>query len=236
MSQATTSAGRRSRASARLGLTLRSVLLTPRDGFEGALGALERRVATSGRVSEGVAPLVLSFLGGAGAMLAWLKLGTLAGLRTSLPDDFEWGLLGAALALGGLIYVVAQILWGISGPLAAAAMRGDAAASALRLVWGAAAFPLALGLLLLPVDLLVGGPEVLSTLGPASTMGTAWAALSVALQVALALWSIYLVVRGAEVAAGVPPLAAVGMVAVAFAGVALAVAAARAGALALVAG
>ena len=236
MSEATTSAARRSRASARLGLTLRSVLLTPREGFDAALGALERRAATSARASEGGAPLVLSFLGGAGAMLAWLKLGALVGLRTSLPDDFEWGLLGAALALGGLLYVTAQVLWGISGPLVAAAMRGDAASSALRLVWGAAAFPLALGLLLLPIDLLAAGPEALSTVGPASTIGTAWAALSIALQVALALWSLYLVVRGAEVAAGVRSVAAIGIVAVAFAGVALAVVAARAGALALASG
>ena len=46
---------------------------------------------------------------------------------------------------------------------------------------------MALGLLLLPVDLLLVGPETVTTSGPGETMATAWAALSISLHALVVL-------------------------------------------------
>ena len=181
-----------------MGLTLRSMLLTPRTGFEAAITAWDRRSRTVESPSEGPLPTILAFAGGAGAMLLWLKVGALLGARDS-AEGFEWGLLLAALAIGGLVYVLAQASWGLVGPRVIAALRGSAPSGLLRLVWASAACPLALGLLLLPVDLLVIGPEALTSSAPGETMATAWAALSISLHVAAAVWSLYLLFRGTQV-------------------------------------
>src|SRR5688500_1684020 len=53
------------RGSARLGLTLRSVLLSPHDGFAAALKSTERRSRAGRRPAEGLAPYVLAAVGGA---------------------------------------------------------------------------------------------------------------------------------------------------------------------------
>ena len=197
MSQATQTAGHR-RASARLGLTLRSMLLSPRTGFEAAITAWDRRSRTVESPSEGASPTLLAFSGGAGAMLLWLKVGALLGARDG-AEGFEWSLLLAALAIGGLVYVLAQALWGLAGPRVISTLRGSAPSGLLRLVWAAAACPMALGLLLLPVDLVVVGPEAVTSSGPGETMATAWAALSISLHVAAAVWSLYLLFRGTQV-------------------------------------
>jgi hypothetical protein len=131
-------------------------------------------------------------------MLLWLKIGALLGARDG-AEGFEWSLLLAALALGGFVYVLAQALWGVAGPRVISALRGSAPSGLLRLVWAAAACPMALGLLLLPVDLVVVGPAAVTSSGPGETMATAWAALSISLHVAAAVWSLYLLFRGTQV-------------------------------------
>ena len=161
--------------------------------------AWDRRSRTTETPSEGALPTILAFAGGAGAMLLWLKIGALLGARASSADGFEWTLLLASLAIGRLIYVVGQALWGLGGPSVVSALRGDASSGPLRLVWAAAACPPALALLLLPVDLVVVGSEAVTSTGPAETMATAWAALSISLQVAAGIWSLYLLFRGTQV-------------------------------------
>ena len=174
------------------------MLLSPRTGFEAAITAWDRRSRTVESPSEGALPTLLAFAGGAGAMLLWLKVGALLGARDGAAG-FEWSLLLAALAIGGLVYVLAQALWGLAGPRVISALRGGAPPGLLRLVWAAAAVPMALGLLLLPVDLLVVGPEAVTSSVPGETMATAWAALSISLHVAAAVWSLYLLFRGTQV-------------------------------------
>ena len=161
--------------------------------------AWDRRSRTTETPLEGALPTILAFAGGAGAMLLWLKIGALLGARASSAEGFEWTLLLASLAIGGLIFVVAQALWGLGGPRVVSALQGDAQTGPLRLVWAAAACPPALALLLLPVDLIVVGPEAITSTGPTETMATAWAALSISLQVAAAIWSLYLLFRGTQV-------------------------------------
>lgn len=143
----------------------------------------------------------MAFAGGAGAMLLWLKVGALVGARDG-AEGFEWSLLLAALAIGGLVYVLAQALWGLGGPGMVSTLRGSAPSGLLRLVWAAASCPVALGLLLLPVDLVVVGPGAVTSAGPGETMATAWAALSISLHVAAAIWSLYLLFRGTQIVGG----------------------------------
>ena len=197
MSQATQTAGHR-RASARLGLTLRSVLLSPRTGFEAAITACgppieDRGVAVGGGVAD-----ALGVRGRSGGHAPVAEGRRAPGARDA-AEGFEWSLLLAALAIGGLVYVLAQALWGLAGPRVISALRGSAPSGLLRLVWAAAACPMALGLLLLPVDLVVVGPEAVTSSAPGETMSTAWAALSISLHVAAAVWSLYLLFRGTQV-------------------------------------
>lgn len=209
------------RASVRLGLVLRSILVAPRVGFESALEASRRRARIKPRSSEGVAPFVLAAVGGASLMLLWLKLGGMADLRDVGPRAYDPGLLVAALVAGALVGLGAQWLWSEAAARIAGATRrgrvrgrgvdptaaGEAATRAegasareLRLVWGAAAFPQVLPLLvLLPLDLVIVGPGVFTTAPLSDSLSTAWAALSVALGVAIALWSAFLFVRGVQV-------------------------------------
>lgn len=183
------------RASVRLGLVLRSILVSPRVGFESALEASRRRARIRPRSSEGAAHLVLAAVGGASLMLLWLKLGGMADLRDVGPRGYDPGLLVAALVAAALVGLAAQWLWS-----EAAARVGGASARELRLVWGAAAFPQVLPLfVLLPLDLLIVGPGVFTTAPMSDSLSTAWAALSVALGVAIAMWSAFLFVRGVQV-------------------------------------
>ncbi|MBW3595399.1 MAG: hypothetical protein KY391_07450, partial [Actinobacteria bacterium] len=192
-----------SHGSARLGLTLRSVLLAPHDGFAGAFRTAERRAAADLRPAEGVAPYVLAGIGGAALMSLWLKIGALGGFREVCSSEQVGAFIAAALVLGALLGLVAQALWGVVGRAVLRGMHGDAERGSLRLVWGASAFPQVLVLaLLLPLDLLIVGTDAYTTGSLADPLATAWAAFSIAIGISLAVWSLFLFVRGVEVAGG----------------------------------
>ena len=193
-----------SRASARLGLTLRSVLLSPREGFAGAIKAADRRSRTGTRGAEGVAPYVLSFVGGAAVLVLWLKLGALFGLRSVGGDGFRWDYLVASMAAGGLGALVGQVLWGFAGRGLLGALGGDPRPRDLRIVWGAASFPHVFALaVLLPLDLIIVGTNTFTNVRLQDNLSTGWAALSIAFATSLAMWDAYLFVRGTGVAASV---------------------------------
>jgi hypothetical protein len=186
------------RSSARLGLTLRAILLTPERGFEAAVKAADRRERAAQKPSEGVSPYVLAAAGGAAALLLWLKIGALAGLRHAPLDSYRAEYITASVVAGAVLGVLTQLLWGAVGARTLGAPQ--ASARNLRLVWGAAAFPQLLTLIvLLPLDLLIVGPGAFTTDRLGDPLATAWAALSIALSVAFAMWAAYLFVRGVAV-------------------------------------
>lgn len=187
-------------SAARLGLTLRSVMLTPRAGYASAVVATERRERTGERLPEGRTPYVLAALGGAGVMCLWLKLGALVGWRTAGAGAFDYSVLAGALLVGAVASVGCQLAWGALGSALSGRVGGRARARDLRLVWGAASFPQIFVLLLLPIDLTVTGPPALTTAPLQDSIVTAWAALSVAAGAALGAWSAWLFLRGMEVA------------------------------------
>jgi hypothetical protein len=189
-------------APTRLGLTLRSVLLAPRDGFGAALRTSERRARAGERPAEGYAPWVLGGLGGIAAMALWLKLSALGEARSVPAGSVDSGLVVAALLLGAVLSVAGQAAWGVLGPRVARRLGGAAHGRGLRLAWGAAALPQAGVLVLLPLDLLLVGPGAYATDPLVDPVARAWAALSIALSVSAALWSLWLFLRGVQIAAG----------------------------------
>ena len=206
------------RGSARLGLTLRSVLFTPHDGFATALETAERRAGAERRPAEGLSPYILAFVGGAALSSLWLKIGALSGLRQVCTDRYVVVNIVAALVLGGLLGLLAQALWGAVGAPVIRSFHGDTGRGALRLVWGASAFPQVAALvLLLPLDLLIVGTDTFTTGALDDPLSTAWAAFSIALGISLAIWSLFLFVRGVEVAGGIGFWRAVGATGVAIA-------------------
>ncbi|MBA3348975.1 MAG: YIP1 family protein [Actinobacteria bacterium] len=191
------------RSSARLGLTLRSVLVAPLAGFESAFNVAERRARVGRHPAEGFAPFVVAAFGGASLLVLWLKVGGLLGLRDSPGSDFRWAYLGTVLVLGALMSLIGQGLWGVAGRYVARAMGGGALGRDLRTVWGASSFPHVFALVfLLPLDLVIVGPATFTTDRLTDPLGRAWAALSVALAVSFALWSGWLFVRGTQAATG----------------------------------
>jgi hypothetical protein len=194
----------RSNASARLGLTLRSVLLTPRDGFAAALKAAERRARAKSRPAEGFTPYVLAAIGGAGLMMLWLKLGALLGLREMSTTANIGTYIAASLVLGAVLGLIAQAVWGVVGPRAMRSFQTQVTGRDLRLVWGASDFPHVFALvLLLPLDLAIVGTDSFTTSKLDDSLATAWAAFSIALGICIAIWSLFLFVRGLEVAGGI---------------------------------
>lgn len=195
----------RSHASAQLGLTLRSVLLSPRAGFESVFSSARRREQSGARPAEGLAPYVLAALGGAALMVLWLKVGGLLGLREVAAADFRWSYLAVAAVAGALLALVTQLIWGYLGAAAGRAFGAHSPARDLRVAWGASAFPQVIALLVfLPLDLVIVGPETFTSERLADPLATGWAALSIALSASLAVWSIFIFVRGVEVATSTP--------------------------------
>ena len=223
MSQSTaTPAG--NRGSARLGLTLRSVLLAPHDGFAAALKTADRRARAGRRPAEGISPYVLAVIGGGAFASLWLKVGALSGLREVCTDRFVAVNIAAAIVLGGILGLLAQAIWGAVGAPTIRSFRGETDRGALRLVWGASAFPQVAALvILLPLDLLIVGSDAFTTGALDDPLSTAWAAFSIALGISLAIWSLFLFVRGVEVAGGIGFWRAVGATGVAIACFALVV-------------
>lgn len=194
----------RAGAPTRLGLTLRSVVLVPREGFRAAMRTSERRARAGERPAAGYAPYVLAAVGGAAVMALWLKLSALARVRAFPAEDTDRGLVIAALALGALLGLAGQAAWGALGPLLARRLGTPAEGRDLRLAWGAAVLPLAIATCaLLPLDLLLVGPAAFATDPPADPVARAWAALSIALTLSAAMWSAWLFLRGVQVAADV---------------------------------
>lgn len=193
----------RSLAYARLGSSIRAILVAPREGFRSAMAAVDRRIRLGRRPAEGVGPYVLAAVGGAALMLLWLKVGGLLDLRSVDAADFRWGYLVASLFAGALLGLMGQFLWGGLGRAVIARFTDGAKAHDLRLVWGAAALPQTVAfMVLLPLDLLIVGRHSFTTERLSDPVATAWAALSVALAVSLAVWSAWIFLRGVEVAAG----------------------------------
>ena len=188
-----------SRSSARLGLVLRSVILTPTDGFEAAKKAADRRERAAQRPAEGFTPYVLAAIGGAATLLLWLKLGALVELREASRASFRPMYLVGAVLLGAILGLLAQFVWGWLGP-ALFGTRDPAARRSMRIAWGLAALPqiVALGVLF-PLDLAIVGPESFTTTGLPDSVSTAWAAASIALSVAFAVWAVRLFYTGVRV-------------------------------------
>lgn len=200
--EAATPAG--GRGSARLGLTLRSVLLSPHDGFAAALKGAERRARAGRRPAEGLAPYVLAAVGGAAAASLWLKVGAMSGLREVCTDRFVAVNIAATLVLGAILGLMAQTIWGLVGPATVRGLRGDTEGRSLRLVWGASEFPQVVAIaLLLPLDLLIIGTDAYTTASLDDPLSTAWAAFSIAIGISLTVWSLFLFIRGIEVAGGI---------------------------------
>lgn len=194
----------RSNASARLGLTLRSVLLAPGDGFAAALKAADRRSRASNRPAEGISSFVLAAVGGASLAALWLKGGALLGVRNVCTPDRVGQYIAGSLVLGALFALLAQLLWGGIGPRAMRMFHTETAGRDLRLVWGASAFPQVFALvLLLPLDLAIVGTDTFTTASLGDSLATAWAAFSIALGISVGVWSLFLFVRGLEVAGGI---------------------------------
>lgn len=177
---------------------MRSVLLAPKVGFEEAIGDLERK----GR--EGRTPYVLAFVGGASLFMLWLKVGALMGIREVCDPPRLALYLFATGALGGLLMLFGQALWGAVGPRAARALHSDGATAAgSRYVFGLAAAPLVVALLvLLPLDLLIVGTETFTTDRLSDPLATAWAAFSIAAWMSAAVWGLYLLLRGFQAQTG----------------------------------
>lgn len=195
-----TESRKRSHASARLGLTLRSVLLSPKAGFSAALAHADRRRRTGSRPVEGFAPAFLGAAGGASLSLLWLKVGALMGMREVCSATYLTGFIVAAAALGAVLGLLAQSLWGgIGGPMLSALGGERPAAYELRLVWGAAFLPQVFPLfVLLPLDLLIVGRDTFTTARLVDAVSTAWAAFSIALGVSAVVWTLFLLVRGVQ--------------------------------------
>jgi hypothetical protein len=200
-----TSAGRTdaefssARASARLGLTLRAVLLSPEVGFESAIKSADRRHRAGKRPAEGIHPYLLSAAGGTGWMLLWLKIGGLAGLRDAPVGSFRLAYLALALALGAILGVCGGFLWSTLAT-GAAGVEKESLKRDMRIAWGAAALPqVAAVIILLPLDLAIAGRAAFATDPLGDPVSTAWAAFSIALSGALAAWNVYLLARGTRV-------------------------------------
>ena len=202
-------AGRRTRASARLGSLLRAIAFSPKQGFCAAAAMLDRRQRAHRYPVEGVAPYVLSAIGGAALVLLWLKTGSLLGLRHVTAAGFQWLYVGGAVLAGGLLGLVSQLAWGLVGSLVLRSLAGSVSAAELRTVWGAAALPQVLAVaVLLPLDVVIAGPAAFTTQPLGDSLSVTWAALSVVIACLLALWSLGLFLRGVEVVSGVSLLKA----------------------------
>ncbi|MGH2751259.1 MAG: hypothetical protein ACRDK3_10380 [Actinomycetota bacterium] len=204
------------RSSATLGRTLRSILVAPQQGFGAAVSAAQRRARAGEALPEGLSPYVLALAGGASLMILWLKVGGLLGGREVDPSEFGGTELVFALVTGAVLALLGQGVWGVAAPAIARALKGSVSGRDARIVWGASAFPQVLTLLvLLPLDLLIVGPEVFATTRPGDSVATGWAAISVSLCALMAGWSLTLFVLGMRRVAKLELLRALGSMAAA---------------------
>lgn len=194
-----------SQGPARLGATVRGVLVSPGSAFVPAL----RRVETS---QEGTSTYVLAALGGAAAMLLWLKVRALVGFRSLAPSDFSWSYFVISLVAGAIVAVLAQVVWSFVGPAAGGPDSGSP--RSFRAVWALSAFPQVPALLVLaPIDLLLVGTQAFTASDTGDSVALAWLALSTAGAVSLAAWSAYVFAKGTHVATRATPRRTAGVVA-----------------------
>ena len=194
--------------STRLGATVRGVLVSPGSAFVPAL----KRVEAS---DEGASTYVLAALGGAAAMLLWLKVRALVGFRALSPADFSWGYFVVALVFAAVVGILAQIVWSFAAPAAGGADSGSP--RSFRAVWALSAFPQVPALLLLaPIDLLLVGEGAFTASDGGDSVALAWLALSTAGALSLAVWSAYVFAKGTHVATRATPARTAGVVAASF--------------------
>jgi len=199
--------------SATLGRRLRSVLVAPAAGFEAATSAADRRARAGESLAEGLTPYVLAIVGGASLMIGWLKLGGLLGGRDVDPTQFGYTELVFALVTGAVLAMLGQAVFGVVAPPVTRALGGGLSGRDARIVWGAAALPqVGTVLVLLPLDLIIVGPEIFATTKPGDSVATGWASISIALGLLMAVWSISLFARGVQVVAHLSLLRAIGAV------------------------
>lgn len=204
------------RSPASLGRSLRSVLVAPADGFRATTSAAQRRARSGESLPEGLTPYVLALAGGAALMILWLKVGGLFGGRKVEPTEFGTIELVVALVTGAVLALLGQSMWGVVAPAVVRLLGGSIGGREARIVWGAAVFPqVLLLLLLLPLDLIIVGPEIFATTRPGDSLATGWAAISVALCLLTGGWSLSLFVRGLQVIARLHLARAIGAVLVA---------------------
>jgi hypothetical protein len=190
--QAIAAAERDTRA-ARLGASLRSVLVSPASGFSDYVKEVESR---PGRGRAGA--VLLGGLLGASLWLLWQKVNGLLQLRES-GCPFRWHYLVGVVVLGALLGMLCEVIWARIATFAARRMGGQGTPSRFRLVWGAASVPHAAVLLvLLPLDLLLVGTDSYRAVETEATGGSIWRALSVAFSLALVAWSLWLLFRGSR--------------------------------------
>ena len=136
-------------------------------------------------------------------LLVFLKIRGLTGFRAVAPEDFRWGVFAAALAVGALGGVIGHYLFGAVGSPLAGRIGRRVPPQDLRIIWGVAAVPVAVGfVVLVAFDVLLAGPEAYSEVA-GDTLVTGWTAGSLALAVAIAGWSLYLFAQGVAVATGI---------------------------------
>lgn len=199
-------AAARSAASAQLGGTLRSILVSPQEGFRAAFARADKRQRHGARIPEGAAPFVMGACGGAALMFLWLKVGGLLGLRSMAPSDFRWSYVVVAAVGGALLGFVAQAVWGSIGRVVLGRLDAPTTPARMRIAWGASALPQVFALLVLfPLDVAITGRSLFTGERVTATFPAIWAALSVALSVSLAAWSAYLFWRGLQVGSGASP-------------------------------
>ena len=180
------------RGSARLGATVRGVLVSPGSAFVPVLKHAETSESTR-------STYVLAGLGGAAAMVLWLKVRALVGFRALAPSDFTWGLFVASLVFAAIVAVVAQVAWSFAGPVAGGADAGSP--RSFRAVWALSAFPQLPALIVLaPLDVLLVGKDAFTATDGGDSVAMAWMALSTALGVSLAVWSAYVFAKGTHAA------------------------------------
>lgn len=202
--------------SARLGATVRGVLVSPGSAFVPAL----KRVETS---DEGTSTYVLAGLGGAAAMLLWLKVRALVGFRALSASDFTWGYFVTSLVFAAAVAILAQIAWSFVAPVAGGGDSGSP--RSFRAVWALSAFPQLPALLVLaPIDLLLVGRQAFTASDSGDSVALAWLALSTAGAVSLAVWSAYVFAKGTHVATRAATSRTAGVVAASFVCVAAVVA------------
>lgn len=202
-SHATPRSGSKSGAASQWGLALRTVLVSPGDGFKRSLRL--SRGTESSRASSILMPLLAAF-GGAYLMLLFLKIRGLIGFEGVRPDEFKWGVFSLALIVGALAGVIGHFLFGaLARPLVAKSGR-RAQARDLRTVWGVSDVPLALTFgFLLVLDVLIGGRDVYLDARGGDSLLTGWSAGSLVLAVCVAAWSLALFVKGLGIAGEMKP-------------------------------